>query len=97
MKNSKTRKETTPKKKHEINLLTTKPKEEKHTNIIPLLTTKIRGSTNHCSLISLNINGLNSPTKTHRLIGWNRTTNRTQHFSAHRKHTSRKKTDTSSK
>ena len=52
-----------PKKKQDINLFTTKPKEEKHTNIIPTLTTKITGTNNHWSLISLNINELNSPIK----------------------------------
>jgi len=38
----------------------TNPKEERHTNIIPPLTTKITRSNNHWSLIALNINGLNS-------------------------------------
>ena len=47
---------------HKINL-TTNPKEECHTNIIPTLTTKITGNSNYWSLISLNINGLNSPIK----------------------------------
>jgi hypothetical protein len=39
-----------------------------HKNRIPTLTTKITGSKNYFSLISLNINGLNSPIKRHRLI-----------------------------
>jgi exonuclease III len=39
-------------------------------NIIPSLTTKITGSNNHFLKISLNINGLNSPIKRHRLTGW---------------------------
>jgi exonuclease III len=39
-------------------------------NRIPTLTTKIIGSNNKFSLISLNINGLNSPTKRHRLTHW---------------------------
>jgi exonuclease III len=39
-------------------------------NRIPTLSTKIRRSSNYFSLISLNINGLNSPTKRHRLTGW---------------------------
>ena len=47
----KTRRETTAKKKQEINLLTTNPKEENHISIIPPLTTKITGSNNHWSLI----------------------------------------------
>ena len=34
------------------------------------LTTKIIGSNNYFSLISLNINGLNSPIKRHRLTAW---------------------------
>ena len=38
--------------------------------MLPALTTKITGSNNHYSLTSLNINGLNSPIKTHRLIDW---------------------------
>ena len=59
--------ETTPKKKQGITLLTTISKEENHTNIIPPQTTKITGSISHWSLISLNINGLNSPIKRRRL------------------------------
>jgi hypothetical protein len=50
----------------EIKHLTMNPKEEKHTNIIQL-TTKITGSNNHWSLISLYISELNSPIKRHRL------------------------------
>jgi len=49
--------------RQEANLLTTNPKEEKHTNIIPSLTTKITGADNHWTVISLNINGLHSPNK----------------------------------
>jgi exonuclease III len=47
------------------------------------LTTKIIGSNNYFSLISLNINGLKSPIKRHRLTrtGYR---NRTQHFAAYR-------------
>jgi hypothetical protein len=37
--------------------------EDSHENRIPTLTTKIIGSNNYFSLISLNINGLNSPIK----------------------------------
>jgi len=48
-------------------VISTNPKEDSHTNITPALTTKIMGNNNHCSLISLNINGLNSPMKRHRL------------------------------
>jgi hypothetical protein len=39
-------------------------------NRMPILTTKIIGSNNYFSLISLNINGLNSPIKRHRLTNW---------------------------
>ena len=41
----------------------TNPKEDNHTNIIPHPTAKITGSNNHFCLISLNINGFNSPNK----------------------------------
>ena len=61
---------------------------------MPTLTTKIMGNNNYFSIISLNINGLNSPIKRHRLItGY---VNRTQHFAAYRKHTLVTKTDTTS-
>jgi hypothetical protein len=56
-------------KKQESNL-STNLKEDSHTNIIPPLTTKITESNNRFSLISLNINGLNSPMKRHRLTDW---------------------------
>jgi exonuclease III len=39
-------------------------------NRIPTLTTKITENNNYFSLISLNINGFNSPIKRHRLIDW---------------------------
>jgi exonuclease III len=39
-------------------------------NKIPTLATKIIRSNNEFSLISLNINGLNSPIKRHRLTDW---------------------------
>jgi exonuclease III len=39
-------------------------------NKIPTLTTKITGSNNDFFLISLNMNGLNSPIKRHRLTDW---------------------------
>ena len=66
MEKSNTRKETTSKEKQKNNYVR-KPKEEKHTNISLPLTTKITGNNNHYSLISLDINGLNSPIKRHRL------------------------------
>jgi hypothetical protein len=47
-----------------------KPKEDKHMNRILTLATKITGSNNDFSLISLNINGLNSPIKRNRLSDW---------------------------
>jgi exonuclease III len=37
---------------------------------MPTLTTKIIGSNNYISFISLNINGLNAPIKRHRLTDW---------------------------
>jgi exonuclease III len=37
---------------------------------MPMLTTKIVGSNNYFSLISLNINGINSPIKRHGLTDW---------------------------
>jgi len=56
--NSNTRRETTPWKKQESNLPINQ-KEDTQTNII--LTTHITWKNNHYFLISLNINGLNSP------------------------------------
>ena len=52
------------------------------------LTTKIIGSNNYFSLISLNINGLNYPIKDTGYL------NRIQHFAAYKKHTSITKTGT---
>ena len=69
MENYSTRRETTPSKKQENNL-STNTKEDIHTNIIIPLTTKITGSNNQFSLISLNNNGLNSPIKRHRITDW---------------------------
>jgi len=51
-------------------ILATKQREEKHINIISHPNMNITGSNNHHSLISLNINGLNSPIKRDRLINW---------------------------
>jgi exonuclease III len=48
----------------------TKLKEDSHKNRIPTLTTNFIGINNYFSLISLNINGLNSPIKRHRLTDW---------------------------
>jgi hypothetical protein len=56
MENANTRRESIPYKKQESNLLSTNPKEDSHTNI--KITSKIRGSNNHYSLISHKINEL---------------------------------------
>jgi hypothetical protein len=50
--------------------LSTNLKEDSHKNRIANLTTKITGSNNYFSLIFLNINGLHSPIKKHRLTDW---------------------------
>ena len=68
MENTNKGRETKHKKKQESNLLSPNPKEDNHTNI--KITSKTAGSNNHYSLISLNINGLNSPVKRHRLTDW---------------------------
>jgi exonuclease III len=52
----------------ESNLFSTNPKEDSHTNI--KITSKLTGSNNHYSLLSLPINGLNFPIKRHRLADW---------------------------
>jgi hypothetical protein len=78
-------------KKQESNL-STNPKDNSYTSIIPPLTTKITGSKNSFSLIFLNINGLNSTIKRPRLkTGY---VSRTQHFAAYRKRTSETETNT---
>ena len=56
------------------------------------LTTKIIGSNNDFSLISLNINGFSSPIKRHRLTDWLK--KQDPIVSAYRKPISEKKTDT---
>jgi hypothetical protein len=61
-----TRTQTPPYKKQESNP-STNQKEDSHKNRMPTLKTKIIGSNNYFCLISLNINGLNSPIKRHRL------------------------------
>jgi hypothetical protein len=58
-----------PQKKQERNP-STNLKEDSRKKRIPTLTTKITGSNNYFYLISLNINGLNSPIKRHRLTDW---------------------------
>jgi hypothetical protein len=52
---SNTRRESTPQKKQESNLLSPNAKEGSHTNIVSPLTTKITGSNSNIYLISLNI------------------------------------------
>ena len=68
--------------------------KHQHKEGIPTLTTKITGSNNYFSLISLNINGLNSPIKRHRLTNWLQ--KQDPAFTAYRKHISEKKIDTTS-
>ena len=67
MENSNSRKEINQGKKQESNVLTTGRKENRLTNTIPPLTIKISGNYKHWPLIFLNINGLNSTIKRHRL------------------------------
>jgi hypothetical protein len=68
-KKNNTRRETMSYEKQESNP-STNLKEDSHKNRMPILTTKIKGSNNYFSLISLNINALNSPIKIHRLTDW---------------------------
>jgi hypothetical protein len=56
-------------KKQESNP-STSLKEDSRKNRIPTLTTKITGSNNYFSIISLNISALNSSIKRHRLTDW---------------------------
>lgn len=70
MENSNTGRIPTPKKKQDINHHTTKPKGENHIHIMPPTTTNTTGANNHLSLVSLNIDGLNSPIKRHKLTDW---------------------------
>ena len=64
--NSNTRRVSTPKKEQEVNHLTTNPKGEIHTHIIPCPTTYITGTNNHICLISLKNNRINSPIIRHK-------------------------------
>ena len=70
------------------------PKEENYT-LSNTSNIKITGTNNHCFLISLNINGLNSPTKRHRLADW--IVKQDPAFCYIQKHTPVTKTDTTSK
>jgi hypothetical protein len=85
--------EICPKKKQESNL-STNIKEDSHMNRIATLTTKISGSNNYFSLISLNISGLNSPIKRHRLTDCLHIQDPT--FCCYKKPTLGTKTDTTS-
>jgi hypothetical protein len=58
-----------PRKKQESNP-STNQKQDSHKDRMQTLTTKIIGSNNYFSLISLNINGFSSPIKRHRLTDW---------------------------
>jgi hypothetical protein len=49
------------------NHLSRNPNEKNYTHIIPLPTTKLKGTNNYWSLISLNMTQLNSLLKRHRL------------------------------
>jgi hypothetical protein len=61
---------------------------------MPTRTTKVIGSNNYNSLISLNINRFNSPIKRHRLTDWLH--KQDPIFADYRKPISGKKTDTTS-
>jgi hypothetical protein len=52
-----------PKKRKDIKHLTRKPKVENHKHIEPPTKTNKAGTKSHLSLISFNINALNSPIK----------------------------------
>ena len=51
------------------------PRGKTHTITLPTMKIKIPGTSNHWSLISLNINELNSPVKRHKLTDWVRKQN----------------------
>jgi hypothetical protein len=59
-----------PRKKEEEGNPSTNLKDDSHKKRMPTLTTKIIGSNNYYSFISLNINGLISPIKRYRLTDW---------------------------
>jgi hypothetical protein len=54
----------------EQEILTTNSKAESHKHIKPPTKTNIPGTNSHLFLISLNINGLNSTIKRHKLTDW---------------------------
>ena len=88
-----TRRKPPPRKSNKNNP-SRKLKEDIHKNRMSTRTIKIIGNNNYFSLISLNINGLNSQLKRHRLTDWLH--KHTQHFADYRNPMSRKKTDTTS-
>jgi hypothetical protein len=64
-----TKRKTCPRKK-QVSNLSTNLKEDNHKTRMPTLKTKIIGSKNYFSLISLNINVFNSQIKRHLLTDW---------------------------
>jgi len=79
-------------KRQDIKHLTPKTKGENHKHIKLSTNTNITGTNSHLSLISLNINELTSPIKTHKVTDWN--LKRGPAFCCKKKHTSIAKTDT---
>ena len=59
-----------PSKSKKVIFFSTNTKEDTHKTTIPPLATKITGSNNHFSLMSLNISAVKSPIKRHRLTDW---------------------------
>ena len=92
MKNANRRWETPHYNKQQNSLLPKNTIENNHTNM--KITSKIKGSNNHYSLLSLNINGVNWPIKRHRII--DRICKQDPVFSAYMKCTSDTKTGTTS-
>jgi hypothetical protein len=68
--NSNTRKVPAPKKGQDIKHLMPNPKAESHKHIKLPTKSNISGTNSHFCLISLNINGLNSPIKRYKLTDW---------------------------
>jgi hypothetical protein len=68
--NSNTRKRPASKKGQDITHLIKKSKAESHKHIKPPTKINISETNNHLFLISLNINGFNSPTRRYKLIDW---------------------------
>jgi hypothetical protein len=68
--NSNPRKVSSPKKGQDIKHLMTKPKSENHKHTKPHAKPNIAGINSHLSLISFNINGLNSPIRRYKHTDW---------------------------